>query len=91
MYKRQPPSAAVAGHAYNLTTSIGLLGTRRLVVRYLYAVLVGDRAMPGIARALLLVVQGDRAARTRLAGSLSGNTAALVDHLRGVRPTFVRP
>jgi len=86
-----PPAAAVAGHAYNLTTSIGLLGTGRLLSRYCYAVLVGDRAMPGILRAVLLVAQGDQAALTRLRGSLSGNTAALVDHLRGVRPTFVRP
>ena len=86
-----PPVSAVAGHAYNLTTSIGLLGGGRMVVRYLYAVLIGDRAMPGIVRALVLVAQGDRSALTRLAGALSGNTAALWDRARGRRPTFVRP
>ena len=86
-----PPAEAVAGHAYNLTTSIGMLGMSRMLVRYAYAVLVGDRAMPGILRAVVLLAQGDRASLTRLRGSLAGNTAALVDRLRGVRPTFVRP
>ena len=86
-----PPAEAVAGHAYNLTTSIGLLGMGRMLVRCAYAVLVGDRAMPGVLRAVILLAQGDRAALTRLRGSLAGNTAALVDRFRGVRPTFVRP
>ena len=86
-----PPAEAVAGHAYNLTTSIGMLGMSRMLVRYAYAVLVGDRAMPGILRAVVLLAQGDRASLTRLRGSLAGNTAALGDRLRGVRPTFVRP
>ena len=85
-----PPASAVAGHAYNLTTSIGLLGTSRMLARFAYAVIVGDRAMPGILRAVLLLGQGDRAAMTRLRGSLAGNTAAAVDRLRGFRPTFVR-
>ena len=86
-----PPKAAVSGHAYNLTTAIGLLGTGRMLARYAYGVLIGDRAMPGLVRAAVLLVQGDRAALTRLQGSLEGNTAALRDWLRGIRPTFVRP
>ena len=90
-YETDPTIGAVAGHAYNLTTSIGLLGMGRMLVRCAYAVLVGDRAMPGVLRAVILLAQGDRAALTRLRGSLAGNTAALVDRFRGVRPTFVRP
>ena len=81
----------MSGHAYNLTTAIGLLGTGRMLARYAYGVLIGDRAMPGLVRAAVLLVQGDRAALTRLQGSLEGNTAALRDWLRGIRPTFVRP
>ena len=83
-----PPRQAVAGHAYNLTASIGLLGTTRLIVRWLYATVAGDRAMPGIARAALLAWERDPGWLDRLLGALSGNTAALLDGLRGRRPTF---
>jgi hypothetical protein len=86
-----PPAASVAGHAYNLTTSVGLTGRWRMLRRYAYAVIIGDRAMPGLLRALLLLAERDRAAMTRLRGSLSGNSAAVRDRLRGFSPTFVRP
>lgn len=83
-----PPAHVVAGHAYNLTSSIGLLGTPRLLVRWLYGVGIGDRAMPGLVRGTLLAIQRDPGWSRRLLGALRGNTAALFDALRGRRPTF---
>ncbi len=86
-----PPVEAVNGHAYNLTTAIGLLGTSRLVTRVLYATLIGDVAMPGIIRAVIARLQGDRRAWIRLRGALTGNLAAAWDYARGRRPDFITP
>ncbi|MEI8050352.1 MAG: glycosyltransferase [Actinomycetes bacterium] len=86
-----PPVEAVNGHAYNLTTSVAMLGPAHLAARTIYAVLAGDFAMPGLLRALIARVQGDRHAGVRLRGAVSGNLAAARDWARGRRPTFVSP
>ena len=86
-----PPAASIAGYAYNLTTSVAMLGPSRLAIRYLYAVLVGDAAMPGLVRALALTVRRDPHVARRLRGALAGNTAALKDAILRRRPSFVCP
>ncbi len=89
--REAPPASAIAAHAYNLTMSIAMLGTTRLLLRCLYAVGVGDAAMPGVGRAALLALRRSPHVSVRLRGALSGNLAATRDALGGVRPTFISP
>lgn len=86
-----PPASSIAGYAYNLTTSVAMLGPVRLAIRYAYGIVIGDAAMPGFARAFLLVVRREPHVGARLRGALSGNTAALWDAIRGRRPRFLSP
>jgi len=89
--REAPPASAIAGHAYNLTMSIAMLGMPRLLLRCLYAIGIGDAAMPGLGRAAVLALQRSPHVMVRLRGAVAGNLAATRDALRGRRPTFIRP
>ena len=85
------PPDAVADAAFNLTAAISVLGPLRLLLRLAYALVVGDLAQPGLLRALLALLSGDRRSLRRLGPSLRGNLAAAGWWLRGGRLSFVSP
>jgi GT2 family glycosyltransferase len=87
-----PAKSAIFDAAYNLTYSVGSFGVGRALRRITYAVLVGDRALPGIARTLVALMFESGPQRRdlfrKLGPALSGNVFAAVQLARGRRVRF---
>ena len=83
------PARAVRDEAYNLVLGLTSLRHGLWLRRALYGLLVGDRATPGVARAVLALLRRDRAIATMIAPSLLGQMEALVAVRRG-RPAVMR-
>jgi glycosyltransferase involved in cell wall biosynthesis len=81
--------AAVFDAAYNLTLSVGSFSRGAAVRRTAYSLCVGDRSLPGIARAATLVGKpGRRGGLVRLGSALRGNAEASLSLARGKRVRF---
>jgi GT2 family glycosyltransferase len=85
-----PATSAVFDAAYNLTLSIGSFDRNRAVRRAMFGVLVGDRALPGIARTILgVVAETDRRIfLARVGPALRGNALATLRLAKGWRVRF---
>ena len=87
-----PARSAVFDAAYNLTFSVGSISLSQAFRRTTYAVFVGDRALPGIARTLLaLIIERQRERREfvgKLGPALLGNVIAGVQLASGRRVRF---
>jgi len=88
--RSQPARSSVYDAAYNLTLAVGSFGTGRALRRTAYALLVGDIALPGFARAVAALVtrHGWRVILARLGPSLRGNAFAGLKLARGQRLNF---
>jgi hypothetical protein len=82
-----PTRRAISDSAYNLVRSICAFRRDLVLRRALYGLIVGDRAVPGVARALAALVTGDRQTARRWAPATAGQLAALRDTVR--RPGLV--
>jgi glycosyltransferase involved in cell wall biosynthesis/GT2 family glycosyltransferase len=81
--------SAVRETAYNLVASL-LAGRPQLLWRRsLYGLLVGDRRVPGLVRAGAAVLRREPEVVRSLVPALTGQTEALLDHVRGRRPAKV--
>lgn len=78
--RERPDPSAVRDSAYNLTVS---LGRSRGLARVPYALVLGDRGVPGAARGLAAAATADRATAARVWPSLCGTVAAAATLLRG--------
>lgn len=87
-----PAASAVFDMAYNLTFAIGSFGFWRALRRGSFALVVGDRAMPGILRGI--VALGRREERSnvlcKVVPALGGTTLALLRLMLGDRVRFSR-
>jgi glycosyltransferase involved in cell wall biosynthesis len=85
-----PAMSAVYDAAFNLTLAIGSFGTGRALRRMAYSLFVGDRALPGVARAVAALMLGDDRPMilARLGPALRGNAVACLKLARGHRVTF---
>jgi glycosyltransferase involved in cell wall biosynthesis len=86
-----PAAKAIENAAYNLVFC--LLSTRPDLTRrrVLYGLLVGDRAVPGLARVVLGVVRRESRVIRSFIPSVRGQLAALRDLRRGERVALWRP
>jgi GT2 family glycosyltransferase len=75
----RPDELAMRDASYNLVASLLALEPRLFLRRASYGLLVGDAGSPGLARASLAVVRGERAVLRRLVPSLAGQSRALAD------------
>jgi cellulose synthase/poly-beta-1,6-N-acetylglucosamine synthase-like glycosyltransferase len=80
-----PAKSAVYDAAYNLTLSIGAQGFAAALRRLLYGLLIGDRALPGLGRTVIGLLDGRErhGFMERLGPAFSGNAAAGLDLARG--------
>ena len=86
-----PPPRAVADKAHNQLVGTAGLAPALRPVHYLGGVLRGDRATPGIGRALVAVVRREPAVAGRLLPALQGRTAAYRRLGWRGRPAMVSP
>lgn len=83
--RRRPARKAVSNEAYNLVFVLLSLRPGLLIRRAAFGLLVGDRATPGLLRALVAVLHRESDVLVRLAPALSGQLAALRDLACGRR------
>jgi len=86
-----PTRSAVFDAAYNLTFTIGSFGWARAARRVAFALMVGDRAAPGVLRAVAAFRSADerREVLPHLLPALGGNTFAAAQLARGRRLQFL--
>jgi GT2 family glycosyltransferase len=87
--RERPEAKAVSDAAYNYVFSLLSFEPQLFWRRALYGVLVGDRGIPGFARAVAAVGKRDADVIGRLSPSLTGQTEALVDIARGRRVSMI--
>ena len=85
----RPDPRAVADAAYNYVLALLTHRPALFVRRALFGLLLGDRAIPGLGRALLAVVRREREVVHRLRPALKGQLEALLAVLRGERVEMV--
>jgi hypothetical protein len=83
--RRCPSKEAVTNEAYNLVFTLLSLRPGLTRRRAAYGLLVGDRATPGVLRAVAAIVRRERGVVGRLGPALSGQVAALRDLAKGQR------
>ncbi len=83
--RSRPTRDAVSNEAYNLVLVLLSLRPDLRVRRALFGLLVGDRATPGLLRALVGVLRRESGVLVRLGPALSGQLAALRDLALGRR------
>lgn len=85
----RPAASAIRDAAYNLTFVVGSFGFERAAQRAVYALVIGDRAQPGVLRAAAALPSRDgREVLRRLVPAVMGNIEAVYDLLRGQRLQF---
>lgn len=82
-------STTVADEAFNLVYALVGVGQQPLWRRAAFGLLVGDRATPGLFRALVAAARGEDDVVAHLGPSLRGQTAALLSLIRGDRPKML--
>lgn len=82
--------ALARASAYNLVYSIVSFRPRIALRRALFGMMVGDRGCPGLARAAMAVIRGDRSVSLRLWPSLRGQADALWQVLLRGDPLLMR-
>jgi GT2 family glycosyltransferase len=87
--RERPEARAVSDAAYNYVFSLLSFEPQLFWRRALYGVLVGDRGIPGFARAVVAVGKRDADVIRRLSPSLTGQAEALVDIARGRRVSMI--
>jgi cellulose synthase/poly-beta-1,6-N-acetylglucosamine synthase-like glycosyltransferase len=85
----RPEAKAVSDAAYNYTFSLLSFQPQLFWRRTLYGLLVGDRAIPGLARAVVAVARREADVIRYLPASLIGQAEALVDIARGRRLSMI--
>lgn len=88
--RRGPTAGAVRDASYNLVVCLLAARPELWGRRAAYGLLVGDRAVPGLLRAALGVIQHDRPVYIRFMPALGGQIEALRDVRRGAVPEPVR-
>lgn len=83
--RSRPAQDAISNEAYNLVFSLLSLRPDLTRRRAVFGLLVGDRATPGLARALAAIVARQQQVAPRLVPALRGQLAALRDLARGQR------
>ena len=88
--RSRPTKTAISDAAYNLTFSVGSCGFARTLRREIYALLIGDRALPGVGRTIIALLAGNEKGffLERLGPALRGNAQAGIDLARGRRVTY---
>ncbi len=86
-----PEQAAVRNAAYNLVFCLLGLLPSLFWRRAAYGLVVGDRAAPGLARAIIGALSGERTILSNLIPSLEGQLQALFDIARGHHPIAELP
>jgi glycosyltransferase involved in cell wall biosynthesis len=88
--RSRPAQSAVRDAAYNLTFIIASFGTSVAIRRTLFSLVVGDRSLPGLLRALISLIRSDerRVVFQRTKPALSGTLLAAFDIIRGRRLEF---
>jgi hypothetical protein len=88
--RSRPTQSAVRDAAYNLTFIIASFGTSLAIRRIVFALAIGDRASPGLLRALVSLMRSDerRVVFPRTMPALSGTLLAVFDIMRGRRVEF---
>lgn len=87
--RERPEAKAVSDAAYNYTFSLLSFEPQLFWRRALYGLLVGDRAIPGFARATAAFGKRDADVIRRLPPSLRGQAEALADIARGRRVSMI--
>jgi glycosyltransferase involved in cell wall biosynthesis len=85
----RPRASAVRDAAYNLVFSMLAMEPDLYWRRAAYGLGVGDRAHPGVARAVVAALHGEPEVIRRVVPSIIGQIEALVDIARGRRHVFV--
>ena len=83
--RSRPARDAISNEAYNLVFAMLSLAPGLTARRIAYGLMVGDRATPGLARALAAVARREQGVTGRLGPGLAGQLAALRDLARGRR------
>ncbi len=86
----RPKLVAVHDAAFNYVAAVLAVEPQLFLRRAAYGVCVGDRGTPGLLRAGVATVRGERETSRRLGASLAGQLAALRDHARDQRLRFVQ-
>ena len=88
--RSKPTKSAISDAAYNLTFTVGSCGFARTLRREIYALLIGDRALPGVGRTIIALIVGKERGffLERLGPALRGNIQAGIDLARGRRVTY---
>ena len=82
-WRDRPENEAVRNAAYNYCVALLTFDARLFWRRAAFGLLVGDRATPGVLRALLALVAREPAVARRLAPSLVGQAQGLLHVARG--------
>lgn len=85
----KPRVSAVRDASYNLVFSMLAMEPNLFWRRAAYGLGVGDRAHPGVARAVVAALHGEAEVVRRLVPSIIGQLEALADIARGRRHVFV--
>ena len=85
----RPAPQGVSNEAYNLVFTLLSLEPSLTRRRVAFGLLVGDRATPGLARAVVALAMGQPEVAHRLGPALGGQLAALRDLARGQRVEMV--
>lgn len=88
--RSRPASDAVSNEAYNLVLALLSLRPALVARRAAFGLLVGDRATPGLLRAVVAVMRRESGVLVRLRPALSGQLAALRDLAKGQRVELLR-
>jgi len=89
--RQRPERTAVSDAAYNRLAMLLSLRPWLGVRRAIFGLLIGERATPGLARAVAALARGEGDVLHRLLPSLSGQLVAIVDVLRGRRVRMMGP
>ncbi len=81
--RSRPTLKATYNEAHNFTWAMLTMRPRRALISVLYGVGIGDRAMPGIGRALAAVIVGDTPTARRLGHSVAGRLSGVVSAVSG--------
>jgi GT2 family glycosyltransferase len=87
--RNRPDPVAVRDAAYNLVLCMTSLDPTLRRRRALYGLMVGDAMTPGLLRAGVALVRGDRRVWHRLIPSIAGQLAALRDRARGAHVQMI--
>lgn len=81
--RERPDTSAIRDRAFNLVAAMLSLEPERYWRRAVFGLLIGDREIPGVARACAGILRGEWEVARRLGPSLAGQAEALREIARG--------